>query len=446
MINHDDTIAAVSTPPGIGGISVIRISGTDCFAILEKVFVSHIPVTEMKSHHIYYGKIYNKNILIDEVLVSVFKNPNSFTGEDVVEISCHGGAFVTQSVLKTILKKGARHAVKGEFTKRAFLNGKMDLTEAEAVIDLINASTKHSLESAIYQLEGKLYNSINKILIDITSVRSEIELDIDFSDQGLEHKKYQDYLSILLGIKSRIKKLITTAHEGLILRDGFRVVIAGPPNAGKSSVFNRIIENERAIVTDVPGTTRDYIEEDIALEGYLVKLFDTAGLREKADKVEQFGIEKAYRILKDAHLVLWIEDCSVSRETHLQNFEGIKTISVLNKSDLLKKENAVNTDSILVSAKSGSGIEDLKKIIVDNIDVSEDDLAGGLITNSRQLSAAEMSLSAINQAVETTKSKRGLEFIAFDLHEASEYLEEIIGKISNEDIINSIFDRFCVGK
>jgi tRNA modification GTPase len=446
MTHHDDTIAAVSTPPGIGGISVIRISGEDCFAILEKVFVAHISVKEMKSHHVYYGKIYNENLLVDEVLVSVFKKPNSFTGEDVIEISCHGGAFVTQSVLQTILKNGVRHAEKGEFTKRAFLNGKMDLTEAEAVIDLIHASTKHSLESAIYQLEGKLYNSINQILKDITSVRSEIELDIDFSDQGLEHKKYQDYLSILLGIKSRIEKLITTAKEGIILRDGFRVVIAGPPNAGKSSVFNRIIENERAIVTDVPGTTRDYIEEDIALEGYLVKLFDTAGLRERADKVEQFGIEKAYRILRNAHLILWIEDCSVSRETTLPDFEGIQTISVLNKSDLIKMNYAVNSSSILVSAKTGNGIEELKKIIIDNIDVSGEDLADGLITNSRQLGAAEKSLNALNQAVETTKSKRGLEFIAFDLHEASEYLEEIIGKISNEDIINSIFDRFCVGK
>ena len=445
-MRHSDTIAAVSTPPGIGGISVIRISGSECSNILEKIFKPQRPVKEMKSHHIYYGTIYNENLLIDEVLVSIFKKPNSFTGEDVIEISCHGGTFVTQSVLNTILKYGARHAEKGEFTKRAFLNGKIDLTEAEAVIDLIHASTKRSLEAATYQLEGKLYNSINQILEDMTYVRSEIELDIDFSDQGLEHKKYKDYLSILKKIKSKIERLTTTAHEGLILHDGFRVVIAGPPNAGKSSVFNKIIENERAIVTDVPGTTRDYIEEDIALEGYLVKLFDTAGLRERADKVERFGIEKSYEILKNAHLILWIEDCSVSRETTMPNFEGIKLISVFNKSDLMKKIKEINNDSIFVSAKTGSGINELKKIIVENIDVSGDDIAIGLITNSRQLGAAEKSLLAINQAIETTEKKRGLEFIAFDLHEASEYLEEIIGKISNEDIINSIFDRFCVGK
>lgn len=446
MTSHHDTIAAVSTPPGIGGISVIRISGSECFPVLQKIFKTSTEPEEMRSHHIYYGKIYDEKALIDEVLVSVFKMPNSFTGEDVLEISCHGGSFVTQRVLQTILKNGARHAEKGEFTKRAFLNGKIDLTEAEAVIDLIQASTRHSLESALFQLEGKLHHAIKLILDDISTIRAEIELDIDFSDQGLEHRKYEDYHNILKEIKARIKRLIATAHEGLILHDGYRVVIAGPPNAGKSSVFNRIIENERAIVTEIPGTTRDYIEEDIALEGYLVKIFDTAGLREKADDIERFGIEKAYKILKNAHLILWIEDCTVSRETSIPSFKDTKLISVLNKSDLIVKNEIEAGESILVSAKTGNGIQDLKHRIIDNIDISKYDLSDGLITNSRQLGAAEKSLSALTQAIETTEAEKGLEFIAFDLHEASEYLEEIIGKISSEDIINSIFDRFCVGK
>jgi len=446
MINHNDTIAAVSTPPGIGGISVIRISGVDCTKILEKIFKSNLSAKEMQSHHIYYGKIFDDNSLIDEVLVSVFKKPNSFTGEDVLEISCHGGSFVTQRVLQTILRNGARHAEKGEFTKRAFLNGKIDLTEAEAVIDLIQASTKHSLESALFQLEGKLHHAIKLILDDISTIRSEIELDIDFSDQGLEHKKYEDYLIVLKEIKTKIGRLISSAQEGLILHDGYRVVIAGPPNAGKSSVFNKIIENERAIVTEIPGTTRDYIEEDIALEGYLIKLFDTAGLRERADEIERFGIEKAYKILKNAHLILWIEDCTVSRETSIPSFEGTKLISVMNKSDLIEKKEIEVEESIFVSAKTGNGINRLKQEIIKNVDIQKFDLTGGIITNSRQLSAAEKSLKAINQAIETTEAEKGLEFIAFDLHEASEYLEEIIGKISSEDIINSIFDRFCVGK
>lgn len=446
MISHNDTIAAVSTPPGIGGISIIRISGSECLQVLQKIFTTSTKPEEMRSHNIYYGKIYDEKALIDEVLVSVFKKPNSFTGEDVLEISCHGGSFVTQRVLQTILKNGARHAEKGEFTKRAFLNGKIDLTEAEAVIDLIQASTKHSLESALFQLEGKLHHAIKLILDDISTIRAEIEMDIDFSDQGLEYKKSEEYVNDLIEIKSKIGKLVNTAQEGMILHDGYRVVIAGPPNAGKSSVFNKIIENERAIVTEFPGTTRDYIEEDIALEGYLVKIFDTAGLRERADEIERFGIEKSYQILKSAHLVLWIEDCTVSRETSIPSFEGAELISVLNKSDLIEKNEIVAGESILVSAKTGNGINRLKQEIIKNIDIQKFDITGGLITNSRQLSAAEKSLNAINQAIETTEAKSGLEFIAFDLHEASEYLEEIIGKISSEDIINSIFDRFCVGK
>ena len=446
MISHNDTIAAVSTPPGIGGISIIRISGSECLQVLQKIFTTSTKPEEMQSHHIYYGKIYDEKALIDEVLVSVFKKPNSFTGEDVLEISCHGGSFVTQRVLQTIMKNGARHAVKGEFTKRAFLNGKIDLTEAEAVIDLIHASTKHSLESALFQLEGKLHHAIKLILDDISTIRTEIEMDIDFSDQGLEYKKQEEYLKDLIEIKSKIGKLVNTAQEGMILHDGYRVVIAGPPNAGKSSVFNRIIENERAIVTEIPGTTRDYIEEDIALEGYLVKIFDTAGLRERADEIERFGIEKAYKILKYAHLILWIEDCTVSRETSIPSFEGAKLIFVMNKSDLIDKNKIETGESIFISAKTGNGIQELKHKIIDNIDVSKYDLSDGLITNSRQLSAAEKSLNAIDQAIETTEAEKGLEFIAFDLHEASEYLEEIIGKISSEDIINSIFDRFCIGK
>ena len=371
MIDHNDTIAAVSTPPGIGGISVIRISGLDCTEILKKIFKSNLSVKKMQSHHIYYGKIYDEKALIDEALVSVFKNPNSFTGEDVLEISCHGGSFVTQRVLQTILKNGARHAEKGEFTKRAFLNGKIDLTEAEAVIDLIHASTKHSLQSAIYQLEGKLHHSISLILKDISSIRSEIELDIDFSEQGLEHKKYEDYLNILKDIKARIERLIATAHEGLILHDGYRVVIAGPTNAGKSSVFNKIIENERAIVTEFPGTTRDYIEEDIALEGYLVRLFDTAGLRESTDKIEKYGIEKSYNIIKNAHLILWIEDCSVSRETPEPNLKGIKILRVLNKIDLIERNQLSKEHDIHVSAKTGDGINRLKQEIIKNIDIQK---------------------------------------------------------------------------
>ena len=443
---HDDTIAAISTPHGVGGIAVIRLSGTESLQITKKIFRPNTASERMESHRVYYGKVFDDNMLVDEVLVVIFQQPNSYTGEDVVEISCHGGTFVTQRVLETILKNGARHAEKGEFTKRAFINGKIDLTEAEGVIDLIHSKTKHSMESALNQLEGKLHAAIQRILEKITSLRVELELDIDFSDQGLEGKKYKEYLEDIEEVKAGIEKLIASANEGLIIREGYRVVIAGPTNAGKSSVFNRIIENERSIVTEIPGTTRDYIEEDIALKGYLVKLYDTAGLREGAEDIEKVGIKRSYEIMENAHLILWIEDCSVSRETTSSIPSDKRIIPVWNKLDLVKSENVKVESGILVSAKNGSGIEELKTEIVKHIETLGYDISSGVITNSRQLSAAEKALSALKHALSAAKEQKGLEFISFDLQEASEYLEEIIGKISSDEIINSIFDRFCVGK
>jgi tRNA modification GTPase len=449
MQNQTDTIAAISTPPGIGGISVIRISGSESIQVLAKSYKGKITPKNFKTHSIYFGKIFDNNQLVDEVLVSVFIAPHSYTGEDVIEISCHGGNFVTQLILQIMLRNGARMALPGEFTQRAFLNGKMDLTEAEAVIDLIQAKTKHSQEAAIYQLEGKLYSSIQKILKRITLLRSEIELDIDFSDQGLEHKtKKEELIKEFKDIKKEISLLVNTGDEGIILSEGYRIVIAGEPNAGKSSLFNKIIENERAIVTEIPGTTRDYIEEDIALKGYLIKLFDTAGLRESRNKIEKVGIEKSVDIIKKAHLILWVHDITLYKQFSIKEQLADKDIiEVFNKIDLVKVRKKPEKPNIAyVSALSGVGIGELKNKIIRRIDPGKYDISSGLISNTRQLAAAKKSLQSINQAIKTTQKKLGLEFIAFDLREASEALEEIIGKVTSDDIINSIFDRFCVGK
>ncbi|HHI88083.1 MAG TPA: tRNA uridine-5-carboxymethylaminomethyl(34) synthesis GTPase MnmE [Candidatus Cloacimonetes bacterium] len=445
MGNHKDTIAAIATPVGQGGISVIRISGTDAMSIISKIFRKNDSNHILKSHHIYYGKIVNERKIIDDVLVSVFLKPKSYTGEDVVEISCHGGMFVTQKVLQQVLNNGARHAKRGEFTQRAFMNGKMDLTEAEAVVDLINAKTAHTLESAINQLEGRLYISIKKILQKLIEIRSNVELDIDFSDQELGEETDDERRKALVEIKTQIESLISTGNQGIILNEGYRVAIAGPANAGKSSVFNRIIENERSIVTDIAGTTRDYIEEDIALEGYLVKIYDTAGLRESKDTIEKYGMNKTLEIISNAHLILWIEDSTVSRETFPELMRKMNIIRVKNKVDLLNNPSMI-TDGIPVSAKTGEGIQELKNLIVNNISIEEYDLSKGLISNSRQLAAVEKSNVAIKNAIQALDDSRGLEFLAFDLREASEHLEEVIGKVTSEEIINSIFDRFCVGK
>ncbi|MCK4357220.1 MAG: tRNA uridine-5-carboxymethylaminomethyl(34) synthesis GTPase MnmE [Candidatus Cloacimonetes bacterium] len=449
MQNQTDTIVAISTPAGTGGISIVRLSGADSIQILSKSYQGKTSPKNFKNHSIYFGKVFDGNQLIDDVLVSVFIAPHSYTGEDVIEISCHGGNFVTQQILQIMLRNGARMAMPGEFTKRAFLNGKMDLTEAEAVIDLIQAKTKHSQEAAIFQLEGKLYSSIKSMLDRITELRCEIELDLDFSEQGLEYKNTEEFIRELKDIKRKISLLVNTGDEGIILNEGYKVVIAGEPNAGKSSLFNKIVENERAIVTEIPGTTRDYIEEDIALEGYLVKLFDTAGMRKSKDRIEKVGIEKSADIIKQADLILWVHDITINL-AKVSNFRKVlnkDVIEVFNKIDLVKEKKKSDDPNIaFVSALSGQGVSDLKKKIINRIDLGKYDISHGLISNTRQLAAAKKSLQAIKQAINTTQKNLGLEFIAFDLREASEALEEIIGKVTSEEIINSIFGRFCVGK
>jgi tRNA modification GTPase len=448
MQKINDTIVAISTPPGIGGIAIIRMSGPESRKILARSFKGKTHPKNFKSHAIYFGKVTNGKEVIDEVLVSAFIAPRSYTGEDVVEISCHGGSFVAQEILQEMLRGGARMAERGEFTLRAFLNNKMDLTKAEAVIDLINAKTHHSRDAAINQLEGNLYKAIKKILDKITELRSELELDLDFSDQGLESHTTGYIVNELQKIKRELKSLIKTADEGMILNEGYKVAIAGDPNVGKSSLFNKIVENERAIVTDVPGTTRDYIEEDIALAGYLIKLFDTAGIHESKDILEKAGIERSFKVLDKANLTLWVYDITQAKPESVKvDIPGKDIVKVFNKIDLVDNgEMTEEDDTVFVSALTGAGIDTLKKKIVAKIDLKNYDISEGMIANSRQLAAAKRSLSAINQAIKTAKEERGIEFVAFDLRDASEALEEIIGKVTNDEIINSIFERFCVGK
>ncbi|MEA2103338.1 MAG: tRNA uridine-5-carboxymethylaminomethyl(34) synthesis GTPase MnmE [Candidatus Cloacimonadota bacterium] len=450
MIGHSDTIAAIATPIGTGGISVVRISGANSLKIIQKIFKGKTSTDNFSSHHIYYGEIYSGNQLIDDVLVSVFISPRSYTGEDVIEVSCHGGRFVTQKVLETVLSNGARLAEPGEFTKRAFLNSKMDLTEAESVIDLINSKTKRTQQAAINRLEGKLFQSIHGFISEISTLRSEIELDIDFSDQGIQKTSQSSTIVKIKSIHKKIVQLINSGNEGIILNEGYRVVIAGEPNAGKSSLFNKIIENERSIVTDIPGTTRDYIEEDIALDGYFIKLFDTAGLTESKEIIEKVGINKSYDLIEKSHLIIWVEDVLKKNKIKLSQSIILKDhIVVMNKVDLLKNEKLegkLKDKIVSVSSLTGYGIPELKKAITDKIDIAKIDNSFGLISNTRQLAAAKKCEQKLKNAFNTAKLETGLEFVAFELREASEALEEIIGKITSDEIINSIFDRFCVGK
>jgi len=450
MTNHNDTIAAIATPPGKGGIAVIRISGPESLAIIKQIFKPSTTVKEYRPNITYLGKVFDENELIDQVIVIYYKAPHSYTGEDVIEISCHGGKFLTRTILELVLSRASRLARKGEFTKRAFLNGKLDLTEAESVVDLIDAKTRKSQKVAIERLEGKLYEGIEGIIKEINELRTEIELDIDFPEHSNQKTDHKNIVNKIQFIKNEITRLIETADEGIILNEGYRIAIAGEPNAGKSSIFNRLIENERSIVTDIPGTTRDFIEEDISLEGYWIKLFDTAGLRESTSEIEISGIKKSYDIVKNAHLVLWIEDTSVHKEIIIpERIKDKDYFIILNKLDLLKSPPSIDKNCehiVAVSAKTGHNIDVLKDMIIDKIDLEEYDISQGILSNARQLSSAKKCRRSLLKALKSAKRESGYEFIAFDLREASEYLEEIIGKITSEDIINNIFDRFCVGK
>ncbi|MBS3767484.1 MAG: tRNA uridine-5-carboxymethylaminomethyl(34) synthesis GTPase MnmE [Candidatus Cloacimonetes bacterium] len=450
MTNHNDTITAIATPPGKGGIAVIRISGPESLAIIKQIFKPSTPVKEYRPNITYLGKVFDENELIDQVIVIYYKAPHSYTGEDVIEISCHGGKFLTRTILELVLSRASRLARKGEFTKRAFLNGKLDLTEAESVVDLIDAKTRKSQKVAIERLEGKLYEGIEGIIKEINELRTEIELDIDFPEHSNQKTNHKNIVNKIQFIKNEITRLIATADEGIILNEGYRIAIAGEPNAGKSSIFNRLIENERSIVTDIPGTTRDFIEEDISLEGYWIKLFDTAGLRESTSEIEISGIKKSYDIVKNAHLVLWIEDTSVHKEIIIpERIKNKDYFIILNKLDLLKSPPSIDKNCehiVAVSAKTGHNIDVLKDMIIDKIDLEEYDISQGILSNARQLSSAKKCRRSLLKALKSAKGESGYEFIAFDLREASEYLEEIIGKITSEDIINNIFDRFCVGK
>jgi len=451
MNYRSDTICAISTPIGTGGISVIRLSGPKAFEYTDKIFQGNKALKDLDSHRVIYGKIKDNSETIDEVYVSLFKKPRSYTGEDVVEISCHGNTFIANRILELLLLQ-ARLAEPGEFTQRAFLNNRIDLTQAEAVGDLLQARTKKSHKAAIEQLQGSLHNKIDGLLKKLTTLRTLLELEIDFLEQDLEDTDKNKILEELIDLKSDLRKLADTGEEGLILKDGFMVSLVGAPNVGKSSIFNSFLETERAIVTPIPGTTRDYLEEAISLKGYLVRFFDTAGIRKTTDQIEEIGIQKSYDIIKKSHKVLFIID-GKENKTELKQLHKIispdKIIKVINKADLYSKKEIdifKKQDYIPCSTINADGLNDLKKVLLEQINIGDDELHSGILTNTRQIAAVKKAISTLEKAENSLINNLGPEFTAFDLKEASLALEEIVGIISTDDILNLIFSEFCIGK
>jgi tRNA modification GTPase len=467
------TITAIATPIGRGGIGIIKISGKDAFSIAESVFQKSAPVTDvskkkggplfssLKSHHLYHGHVVDKEKgrVLDEVLLSVMRAPHTYTKEDVVEINTHSGPVVLASILELVLKNGAKLAEPGEFTKRAYLNGRIDLTQAEAVIDIINSKTEKALEIATSHIKGGLKTKIESIRSALLDILVETEAAIDFLDDAGE---ILDSGRIIKVLKRRVvdalKALIEKYENAHVLRDGLKMVVVGRPNVGKSSLMNRLIQEDRAIVTPIPGTTRDLIEETLNIRGIPVIIADTAGLHETDDPVEVIGIEKAQKYIRDSDLVLFMVDASdpLTDEDYniYKTIRNKRLILVINKSDLVEDdfEPAVpdswcNIPRIKISALYGTGLNDLKDLIV-NLSIGEYGLEAKntIIPNLRHKIALEQSLRLCVAAIEEIRQQTSFEFIAIDIQEAIDSLGEIIGDTAKEDVVDQIFSRFCIGK
>ena len=463
MSLQKDTIAAISTPHGEAGISIVRLSGKEAVDIAEKLFkpFKKKKLKNVPSFTLHYGVIVDPKSkeTIDEVLVSVMRAPATYTKEDIVEVSCHGGFVPVRRTLELLVEYGARLAEPGEFTKRAFLNGRIDLAQAEAVADIISAATGQSLKTALGQLKGNLSRELNIIGETLTQTLSRIEANIEFPEDEIETSDLKTAGKELAGALKKIQKLLATAAAGKLLREGLRTAIIGKPNTGKSSLLNELLEEERAIVTAIPGTTRDVIEEKINIAGTVFVLADTAGIRKADNLVEQKGIERSLKSLASAGLVLVMFDGSkpLTREDReIIKYAGEKKlIAVLNKSDLgINKALETELRKLLkkvplckVSVLEKSGLEklkeEMKKIAEKNAPAAKESV---LITNARHKTQLLKATSALEKALESLDLKMSEEFVALDIREALDHLGEITGRVSREDILNKIFGEFCIGK
>jgi len=456
----DDTIAAIATAPGEGGIGIIRISGDKSLQVAQSIFKSKSGkmIKDYNTRTLIYGKIVDGEKVIDEALVAYMKGPNSYTAEDVIEINCHGGFISVKKILELILSKGVRLADAGEFTKRAFLNGRIDLSQAEAIIDVIKSKTDMAHEVAQNQLEGSLAKKIKDLRMNVTEVLAHLEVSIDFAEEDVEEITYQTLEEKAIELRNEIKKLYDTAESGKILRDGLKTVIVGKPNVGKSSLLNSILGENRAIVTDIAGTTRDVIEEFVNIKGIPLKIVDTAGIRETEDIVEKIGVEKSRESFSTADLVIMVLDASrkLSEEDMeiLENLKNKKTIVLLNKMDLEPKielekvKEYVNSEDIIeISALKHQGIEQLQDKIESMVyHGSVKNSSNLMITNSRHKDALFKAYESINDAINAIDQRMPYDFIEVDFKNIWDYLGYINGDTVREDLLDTIFANFCIGK
>ncbi len=459
MYDTADTIAAITTPLGESGIGAIRISGPDAYAVGDKIFKSKsaVPLKERRDRSIQYGTIVDENgTCIDEVLALIMKGPHSYTAEDVLEIQCHGGREALESILQLILRSGARMANPGEFTERAFVNGRIDLAQAEAVMDVIQAKSRAGLTSAVSQLEGRLSKVINKTRKELTELVTRLEVMIDYPEEDLEDIAVPDVSGALQEMQEKLQHMLEESQNGRMIRDGVMAAIAGTPNAGKSSLLNRLLQEERAIVTDVPGTTRDVLEEWITLRGVPVCLVDTAGIRETDDTVEKIGVSRARRYLDQADIILAVIDGSrpLTDEDKdiLQSAADKNVIIVLNKTDLPSVMTSQDLSTYgfpicPISASTGDGLEELKdRLLQEVLKGGFTDGPSALLTNTRHIELVRQSAEALERARQSLQDGMPLDCADIDNRQAWATQGSITGATDNDDIVEQIFRQFCLGK
>ncbi|MGH8005359.1 MAG: tRNA uridine-5-carboxymethylaminomethyl(34) synthesis GTPase MnmE [Limisphaerales bacterium] len=449
----EETIVAPATAPGEAALAIIRLSGKKAFAISDSVFQGGLQLSEAPTHTIYHGFIVDPATKekIDEVLVSVFRAPKSYTAEDSVEISCHGGPAVISAIVEALVRAGARPAQPGEFTQRAFLNGRIDLVQAEAVADLISAQSEASRRSSLEQLEGHLSKKVNQLRESLLDVLAEVEANLDFPEEGIEPQRSDQISQTLSGIISQVRTLAKSYKEGRVLREGYSVVIAGRPNVGKSSLLNALLQKERAIVTPVPGTTRDTIEEWAIFSGVPIRLVDTAGLRERGGKIEREGMRRTEEAIEKSDLVLLMLDASqkLNEEDRqlLEKYESRKRLLLYNKVDLLyqKPSFAESNGALYISATLGTNLDRLKEKIA-RMALPSFGTESVLVTSARHKEALAKGFVYLLRARRGLERGKGLELVAFELRRAVDALGEITGQIVTEDILGRIFSKFCIGK
>jgi tRNA modification GTPase len=458
----DDCITAIATPLGVGAIAVIRISGKRAHELADKVFRGKVRLKEASGYTLHHGFVVDgTGQALDEVLASVFKAGHSYTGEDSVEISCHGGPVTTERVLRALIEAGARHAEPGEFTKRAFLNGRLDLSQAEAVADLVAARSVRAQEISLNQLRGELGENIRRIRSSLIDICGLLEIDLDFSAEGISVVSTDRIVSGLKECNTQIGELTHSFHIGKIIKEGVRVAIMGPPNAGKSSLFNRLLGERRAIVSEIPGTTRDYIEESISIDGVLFSLIDTAGVRETEDLIESEGVSRSFSVGGSANMILFVVDGSeLGRLDLAEAVRGVRDLSnlvvAINKVDIapdarqfLSGLNGILQEIpiLFVSALTGEGIELLRRKMLEVATEGDPvDEVGLKVTSQRHMDALQRAARSLSIALESAENGMTNEFIVVDVRSSLSALGEVTGDVTTDEILESIFSRFCIGK